>query len=402
MNLRLPPPGLDPALGDLGTALAPAAAARGFERRLRVPVSGCELAHVRWSPGRVCEAVYRIGVAGPAAATAGVVLVRAEGVEHRILADDPDLPGLGAATDAVRMSGWLSARLGRRVEVRGITPVSYRPGSRCMLRYELGGTRPAHVYGKVLAPEGHTSLAAAVTALGGVLTPPLVGVAAEWGLVVQEDAGGPALRSLAVDPLPERAPELLGAGGRLLARLHAHPGAAGPARTLAADALALREHLTVMERVVPATAERFAAAASRLAAADDEEGPAVPGHGALRLDQIHLTSAGGPVFIDLDSFCTAEPARDLGNLLAYLWWREIRLPAMAPATAAVRAAVLDGYAREAGAAVDPARIALHQAAAALKIAGRCLQKLAVSEWEHVPLLVAAALDELGAPAGGVR
>jgi hypothetical protein len=38
------------------------------------------------------------------------------------------------------------------------------------------------------------------------------------------------------------------------------------------------------------------------------------------------------------------------------------------------------------------------AAASLKIAGRCLQKLAVEEWEQVPRLVEAALDGLGAPA----
>jgi hypothetical protein len=118
----------------------------------------------------------------------------------------------------------------------------------------------------------------------------------------------------------------------------------------------------------------------------------------LRLDQMHI-GAGGPVFIDLDSSCRAEPARDLGNLLAYLRWREIRQPAAGATLAAVRAAFLEGYAGEAGATADPVRVALHQAAASLKIAGRCLQKLAVEEWEQVPRLVDLALDGLGAAAG---
>jgi hypothetical protein len=104
------------------------------------------------------------------------------------------------------------------------------------------------------------------------------------------------------------------------------------------------------------------------------------------------------VFIDLDSSCRAEPARDLGNLLAYLRWREIRQPAAATTVAAVRAAFLEGYADEAGTAADPDRVALHLAASSMKIAGRCLQKLAVDEWEQVPRLVEAALDGLGAPA----
>jgi hypothetical protein len=399
-----PPPGLDPALPDLATTLTPAAVARGFERPrpgacAPPAIRSCVLEHVRWSPGVECEAVYRITTSHTAVPTAGTVTVRPEGVEHRLLTADAGLPGLAAATDAARMRVWLAGRLGHPVDVTSITPVSYRPGSRCMLRYELrGGGSATRVYGKVLAPAAYEALAAAAAALGGVLAPPLLGIAPEWRLVVQTDTGGHSLRSLAAHPLPTDALSGLRAGGRLLARLHARSHPAGPRRTLAGDALALRQLLAVMERVSPPTAARFAEGVGRLASLPGSDAPAVPGHGALRLDQIHI-GAGGPVFIDLDSSCRAEPARDLGNLLAYLRWREIRQPAAAGTLTAVRGAFLEGYAAEAGAAADPVRVGLHQAATSLKIAGRCLQKLAVEEWEQVPRLVEVALDGLGAAAG---
>jgi hypothetical protein len=401
---RLPPPGLDPALPDLATALTPATVARGFERQrpggcAPPVVRSCVLAHLRWSPGVECEAVYRITISGTAVPTAGAVTVRPEGVEHRLLTADPGLPGLAAATDAARMGGWLAVRLGHPVEVRSITPVSYRPGSRCMLRYELrAGGRATGVYGKVLAPAGYEALAAAAATLGGVLAPALVGIAPKWRLVVQADAGGHSLRSLATHPLPADALSGMRAGGRLLARLHARSGPPAARRSLAGDAVALGALLAVMERVSPPTAARFAEGVDRLAALAGADAPAVPSHGALRLDQVHV-GAGGPVLIDLDSSCRAEPARDLGNLLAYLRWRELRQPAATGTLAAVGAAFLGGYADEAGAAPEPARVALHQAASSLKIAGRCLQKLAVEEWEQVPRLVEVALDGLGAAAG---
>jgi hypothetical protein len=398
-----PPAGLDPALPALAPALDPSAVALRFQRRWPGPgeppaIRGCLPQHRRWAPGVECEAVYLLTTSLSPVPTIGVVRVRPEGVSHRLYTDDPGLEGLAAATDPARMRAWLAERLGGVPDTCTVVPVSYRPQLRCMLRYQLGGGA-GPVYAKVVSSGAFEALAAAAAALGGELAPPLVGVAPEWRLVAQADAGGHSLRSLAVDPPPPGAAAQLRAAGRLLARLHARSGPPGETRSLSGDAAALRHLLPVVESALPASAAGFVAAAGRLAAIGDGEAPA-PAHGALRLDQVHLGSAGAAL-IDLDSYCWAEPARDLGNLLAYLRWREIRRPAAAAALAGVRAALLEGHAEEWGAAVDPGRIALHQAASSLKIAGRCLQKLAVAEWAHLPRLVDVALDGLGGGAGPV-
>ena len=395
------PAGLDPALPGLGAALDPDAVALRFQRRWPAPgdppaIRGCTVQHRRWSPGVECEAVCLLTTSRSPVPTLGVVTVRPEGISHHLYDDDPGLEGLAAATDPARMRDWLAERLGIAVDTCTVVPVSYRPGLRCVLRYRLGaGAGP--VYAKVVAEGVFEILAGAAAALGGELAPALVGVAPEWRLVAQADAGGHSLRSLAADPPPPGAAAQLRAAGRLLARLHARPGPPGETRTLSGDAAALGGLLAAVESALPSSAASWVDAAGRLAAIGDGAAPA-PAHGALRLDQVHLGEA-GPALIDLDSYCWAEPARDLGNLLAYLHWREIRRPAAAAALAEVRAALLEGHAAEWGAAVDPGRIALHQAATSLKIAGRCLQKLAVAEWEHLPRLVAAARDGLGAAAG---
>jgi hypothetical protein len=359
------------------------------------------LEHVRWVPGIECVATWRLTLEPSAATTLGVIAVDPGGVRHRLFSADTELPGLAAATDPEVMRPWFAERLGRPVDSCTITPVRYQPGSRCVLRYDLCGRVPAAVYGKLLAGDGFEALASVVIALGGHLAPAAVGVAPDWRLVAQADAGGRSLRSVVVDPPSRSALSELRAGGRLLSRLHARHGPPGRHRSLAEDAEELRQHLPAAAVVSPLIAGPLAEGIDRLAGLAGPMGQAVPSHGAFRLDQVHL-SAAGAVLIDLDSYCWAEPARDLGNLLAYLRWREIRQPGAARAVAGIRAGVLAGYAAEAPAPLDAGRIATFEAAAALKIGGRRCQRLAVDEWDRVPELLEAALGLLGAGAGARR
>ena len=93
-------------------------------------------------------------------------------------------------------------------------------------------------------------------------------------------------------------------------------------------------------------------------------------------------TAGRPALLDLDGFCAAHPARDLGNTLAYLRWRAIRRPRDSGAVSACRRGFLEGY-RRGGPAVDPDALRHYEAVALLKIAGRRFRRLAVAEFPLV-------------------
>jgi aminoglycoside phosphotransferase (APT) family kinase protein len=124
----------------------------------------------------------------------------------------------------------------------------------------------------------------------------------------------------------------------------------------------------------------------------DDEAEVVASHGAFRTDQFMLRGD-TLVMIDLDGYCWAEPARDIGNLFAYLEWRSVRQPRLAPFVGRARRSFLEGYAsvRE---VPDEYRIALFEAASMLKIAGRRYRSLSFREWPLVPRLVEAARARL--------
>jgi Ser/Thr protein kinase RdoA (MazF antagonist) len=94
--------------------------------------------------------------------------------------------------------------------------------------------------------------------------------------------------------------------------------------------------------------------------------------------------------IDLDGFCLANPARDVGNFLAYLCWKAIRQPEHATFVECAGQAFLNGY-LEAGGDLDDRWLDLYQAASLLKIAGRRFRSLTFIEWPLVKHLIDAAL-----------
>jgi hypothetical protein len=397
------PPDLDPSLPELHRALDQVDAARQFARiwlgpRHASSISECVLEYLRWSPGE-CVATYRL-TAEPACAnpavTLGFVTVDPDGLHHRLFTADEGLPGLAAATDPSVMRGWFAECLARPVHSCSITPVRYRPGRRCVLRYELSDSDDRTVlYGKVLGGDQSSQLAATIASLGESLVAPLVGTAPEWQLVVQADAGE---RSLGATGASASRSELADfqAGGGLLARLHSRSTPPGRHQSLAEDADELHQYLPACERLAPQTAALLVEGIGLISARTDHVGPAVPTHGAFRFDQVHL--AARPMLIDLDSFCWADPARDIGNLLAYLRWREIRRPALAVALQEVRRAFLVGYASEAAAPLDSERVRAFEGTSLLKIAGRRYPRLKVEQWERVPELIDAAFERLGADA----
>lgn len=404
----------DPTLGDLAVVTDPAAAAA----RLVVAFDGSTVCFARrrdtkYRPLERCEATYHLHLAAPDGAlwrTIGVITVTPAGVAARRFEDDPDLPALVEALDPERMEARLAG------PVPGLTgcepsPVRYKPGGRCVLRYRLATTTgPRELYGKLLASGIDTQLAT-VAALRAAASdeampavPPVTAAWPDLGLLAQPAVErGTELHDRAFDPAAPEADRLrlMGAAGRGLAALHGTGLAGLPVVTQADDLAELRGYLAPVGQVHPDLRDRYAAlldqveATGHLGAAQ----PLAAGHGAMRTDQFLIDGqTGGLVLLDLDGMCQAEPARDLGNLLAYLDWKAIRRPATAAWVRRAAAAFLTGYATERSAPAD--RVAAYRAGSLLKIAGRRYRSLTVPEWPLVPSLLDAAAALVGP--GAVR
>jgi aminoglycoside phosphotransferase (APT) family kinase protein len=214
-------------------------------------------------------------------------------------------------------------------------------------------------------------------------------------LVQAEVVGGAELNDLAFDPTEDAATRerwLRDAGARL-AGLH-DCDVIGPLRTMADDLDELREYVAPIAAVDPALADRYTSAVERLAAASAQSEPTpVASHGAFRTDQFMIEN-GELVMIDLDGFCWANPARDLGNFMAYLRWKAIRKPHDAAFIERVGQLFLQGY-RAAGQSIDQGWLARYTADSLLKVAGRRYRSLTAKEWHLVPRLLEAAEELLG-------
>jgi hypothetical protein len=403
----------DPQLRALPLAFDLAAVARLFAEQWPrmesgpIEITKCRPQDTKYQPGRRCTTTYALMVSrpgAPAESTIGVLEITPAGPAHRLYDDDPKLPWLALATDPQVMRERFGALLGAPTEGCTITPVRYRPSVRCVFRYDLRtATGEQTFFGKLIGQGAEDSMAtiaalhnarAAFPDMPRVL-PPL----AYWPelhlLVQAEVAGGAELNDLAFDPAEDAATRerwLRDAGARL-AGLHGC-AVAGPTRTMADDLDELREYTAPIAAVEPALAERYAAAVDRLAESSAQGEPAlVASHGAFRTDQF-MIEEGELVMIDLDGFCWANPARDLGNFMAYLRWKAIRKPHDAAFIERVGQLFLHGY-QASGRSIDQGWLARYTADSLLKVAGRRYRSLTAKEWHLVPLLIDAAEEILG-------
>ncbi|MGH8900583.1 MAG: phosphotransferase [Egibacteraceae bacterium] len=391
---------VDPDLPSLDLALDPEHVRERFlvewpgRGRPPVDISGCVRRDTKYTPGIRLVAAYELEVRlpdQPDALTFGVVEATPTGLEHRLARDDLRLPALASLTQPGVVRSRCEALLGS-IEACRVTPVRYKPAARCVLRVDLvNGRGPEVFFAKCIADGGarYARTLQALAALNGPELPEFVTPLAfwpDWGTLLQPGVGGTELHALVFDPaipLPLRTRAMRDAGRRV-AGLHAAASVFGPPRTLADDVEDLATYTATIAQFDDALAARFSAATAVL-----ERAPVsaefVPSHGALRTDAFLLSEGLRPVLIDLDSFCWAEPARDLGNLLAYLDWRAIRRSAESEGLRAAQA-FLDGY----GTLLplpEGDRLALCHAASLLKITGRRYRSLNIDEWPLVPRLL---------------
>ena len=408
----------DPQLPDLRLAFDRGMVIQQFEQHwpptAPAPhkILSCRLRDTKYQPATRCLATYDLALEledGSMRQTIGVVEVNPAGLAHRLYNDDPKLPWLIPAADPAGMCN----RFATLLETIGnttptactVTPVRYRAGTRCVFRYDLASATGESVFFGKLIGQGADQFIATVTALHRAsldlpdmprILPPL----AYWPdihmLVQPEVTGRAELNDLAFDPATDSVARerWLRDAGRRLAGLHRVADVEGPPRTLDDDLSELEEYIAPMSMVDAQLAERYASAIATIRALTREqtEPALVASHGAFRTDQFMIEDD-RLVMIDLDGFCWANPARDLGNYMAYLRWKTIRQPARAALIEQAGQLLLAGY-QALRQLPDPLWLAIYEADSMLKIAGRRFRSLTTKEWHLVPALIDGANQAL--------
>jgi len=365
---------------------------------------------VKYYPTRRCVITYEIQVEPPDQAsweTIGVVEVTPFGITHRLFMDDPKLPWLTIAIDPVEMHRRFAELLGGPgkqdgIELKKLMTIRYKPGLHCVFRYELNTPVGEQVFfGKLFAEEGdrlmemETNLFhASQERLDMPRIPHPMIYWPDLRLLVQPAVSkGLELRNYAFDTSQDEGSRerWIYRAGAYTGVLHASGVPSEKRRTFKDEMDDLHEYSEMVTKVNPKFGTRFEEAiAEVLARAKDLSEPAmVPSHGALRTDQFIIQND-YLVMIDLDGFCQANPARDVGNFLAYLCWKAIRQPEHASFVERAGQAFLKGY-LETGGNLDDRWLILYQAASLLKIAGRRFRSLTFIEWPLVKHLLDAAL-----------
>jgi aminoglycoside phosphotransferase len=286
---------------------------------------------------------------------------------------DPRFPQLARFSDPAYLAGVIH---GTSCQV---TPIRYRPGQRHVLRYDFENrNRSAEtVFAKLYRDDRGARRFEVARRVGDWLATNDAGAAAVQPLAYLPDervllypalTGGPLSQRLACSG--EGAHHLRRAGA-LLRALHRAPLelADWPEQYELADEISAVARASQHVRVLlPGAEARIAAILDRGRELYDrlpQERPTVA-HGDYKLDHVWLTR-GGLTLIDLDRFCVADPALDVGKFLADLqWWH------LMAGRAVVRdgqRSFLDGYgAAPSSSLVRRARV--YEAVLLVKIAAR--------------------------------
>jgi hypothetical protein len=409
-----PPPQLDPALPALPLAFAFEAVAQQLEKALEaaegrpITVTRARPLDVKYEPGVRCLVAYGLVIGGVPRETIGVVEVDRAGARARLLHEDAALPGLGPALDAEVMRARFAALQGGAIATDSIrecaiATVRYKPNVSCVLRYRItavGGE--ASVFGKLVAGRARelaSTLAGLETVSGSEplmpRIPTLVGFWPDLELVAQLAAPGQSLGTAIFDRGSRAAVRrrLMRRAGHALGAFHTCVDAPAARRTLSDDLVELQGYRELFVRLAAELAGSFDHSVDALAtlARDLPEPAAVASHGALRTGH-YLVGRSDMALIDLDGFCSANAARDVGNLLAYLDWLTIRNPNAASLVKEAERDFLAGY--EAVAKLPTDWLPIYRTASMLKIAGRRLRSLSFDEWGLLPALLGCARSSL--------
>ena len=386
---------LDTATIERLTALDPSLAGLASAMRACSPNGPWSLHDVRWTPGHGCRLAY-VERAKDSEPTFVAVEVSGEEWGRYAWRDDTALPALITATDSDEVARRLETVLGEPVRC-SITPVRYRPGLRCVLRYDVEGPSgrstffakalPSDSYARVA--ELHAELAARDDDSG--LVPEIAAWWPDLHVVVGRSIDGRTASSLLGTPsVPLDDKVRLGHDiGDLLARFHELP--VTPDATWSADqqVITTADAMGAVECADPARAIRLGSVLDALAATLPEPGRPVLGHGSFRAGQVVVTPGGRPVLLDVDEVRLSDRERDLGMALAHLDWQGIRTPHLQQELTRTEHALLAAYEATAG-EVRPDALRWWRAAGLVQVAVRRFRRLEVGAWSMTDALVDAA------------
>jgi len=359
-----------------------------------------KLQDVKYKPSERCVITYELIAGGPESSperTIGVLEFTPEGVLPRLYTADDHLPWLTMATDLHHMQRLFSELpgFGEQGTLLEIFPVRYAPGLRCVIRYTLQTPSGKEVfYGKSFS--GHAEpLMNALNDLhkSSEKNPDMPSISApvavwpEMEMILQTAVpDGVEFTQFIYDPAYEASvrEDWIVKAGRALAVFHNNATAPSETKTVYDDLQDLREYTAIIAKVRPDLAVKYEEVIQLILTMVDhfKEPRPVASHGAMRTDQ-YILQGERLAMIDLDSYCWANPARDLGNFLAYLCWKAIRQPEHAVFIERAGRAFLQGYLSVQG-DIDERWLSVYQAASLLKIAGRRFRSLTYREW---PLII---------------
>ena len=409
----------DDQLPDLPMAFDFDEVAELFERKVFGPNSSQEpvgtlnvrkLQDVKYRPSQRCVTTYELIVGRPDSSperTIGVLDFTPEGVIPRIFTADVQLPWLAKATDMKEMQQRFSELpgYGDQLKLWEIFPVRYKPGLHCVIRYTAQTPNGNKMfYGKSFTGNAERLMKTVMDLDKASHENP------DMPLISSPIAVWPDMEMILQDAVPNgiefthfiydqrydvsvRESWLVKAG-RALGVFHNNSTAPSETKTIYDDLDDLHEYTSIIAKVKPDLAVKYEEVIQQIISKVDHftEPEPVASHGAMRTDQF-LLQGDRLAMIDLDSYCWANPARDLGNFLAYLCWKAIRQPEHAEFIERAGRAFLEGYLTVQG-DIDKRWLSVYQAASLLKIAGRRFRSLTFLEWPLVIHLIQAAFSAI--------
>ena len=365
---------------------------------------------LKYRPSQGCVTTYEMFVVkadSPPERTIGVLDFTPDGVLPRIFTADERLPWLPIAMDMNEMQRRFSELPGfdGQVKLLEIFPVRYKPGLHCVIRYTVETPAGKEMfYGKSFSGNAEQLMKALMdlhhasreNADMPLISAP-VAVWPEMEMILQAAVrDGIEFTQFIYDPayeVSEREDWMVKAG-RALGVFHNNSTAPSETKTVYDDLQDLHEYTVIIAKVRPDMAVKYEEVIQQILTkvGHFKEPKPVASHGAMRTDQ-YILQGDRLAMIDLDSYCWANPARDLGNFLAYLCWKAIRQPEHAEFIERAGRDFLEGYLTVQG-DIDKRWLSVYQAASLLKIAGRRFRSLTFLEWPLVIHLIQAAFSAI--------
>jgi hypothetical protein len=297
----------------------------------------CRLARAAYEPALRCLTMYDLTVQQPglpAWQTIGVVECIRKGVSLRLFSDDPRLPWLPTAADAdimrERFASVPDLALGGTPERCTVVPISYHPGKRCVIRYGVHTPQGMRTFvGKTLRTASDR-LAGIIgelydLSLGTVGMPSIPPILAHWPdlhmVVVHDVRGGLPAEQYLYDMSASEVARLrwMRDLGRQLATFHHCVHLQVPRRVLHERLRLIGGRTAIIAALDRDLASDYAQLVARIEnGAGSVLGRAlVVSHGSFNLRHV-LVHGRRAYWIDLDGVCSANPAWDVGSLLAYM------------------------------------------------------------------------------------